>query len=96
VARNEQERVVRGSVRHVAAEESLVVDGLRTMTSGCDAQKIFVLNQGAQPSDNSQFNRTIGWCCCAISVVGLVPPGVWTVRRWRRPPAEKPGQGSVP
>jgi hypothetical protein len=70
-------------------EDEFVVEGMSQRTSGFDAKMILVLTQAERPSDYSEFNRIIGMCLCVFGGFCLVPLGVWTLRHWRKPKAEK-------
>jgi hypothetical protein len=87
--RSDPQQSIHGSVRRLDEEEAFVVEGMRKKTSGFNAKMILVLSQGNAPPDNSELNRILGLCICVFGVVLATPLGVWSIRRWRKPKAEK-------
>jgi hypothetical protein len=86
--RSEPQPSIQGAVRRLDEEESFVVEGLSKRTSGFKAKMILVLHQGKAPPGDSEFNRILGWCVFAFGVFLVIPLGVWSVRRWRKPKAK--------
>jgi hypothetical protein len=68
-----------GSVGLLANVQMSILKSIDDMKLNLATERTFVLRQHV---DNSKANTIFGWCLCAVSVLCLVPLGVWAWRRW--------------
>jgi hypothetical protein len=83
----EKQQSVSGSIRRLADEDKAIVEAMTRLGSGYDAKKTLVLTPNG--GGDRKLNLILGLAFCVYGALTFLALGVWAVRRWRKPKANK-------